>query len=56
MPRPQMDWGRREGNQLINEQLALMVPELEGFVERGQETLNVEQRQLYQAVLDSVMG
>ena len=54
MPRPQFDWGCQEGNQLIAEQHALNQPGLQDFVERGLETLNAEQRALYQAVLDSV--
>ncbi|KIN94971.1 hypothetical protein M404DRAFT_49736, partial [Pisolithus tinctorius Marx 270] len=56
MPRPQMEWGGCGGNLLINEQLALNVPGLQEFVQRGEATLNVEQRNLYQAVLESVMG
>ena len=54
MPRPQMNWGVYRGNQLINEQMAFNVPQLQEFVQRGQATLNVKQRNFYQAVLDSV--
>ena len=54
MPAPQMNWGDNRGNQLINEQLAFNGPQLQEFVQRGQATLNLEQRNFYQAVLDSV--
>ena len=54
MPRPQMNWGVHRGNQLINKQMAFNVPQLQEFVQRCQATLNVEQRNFYQAVLDSV--
>ena len=54
IPRLQMNWGVHGGNQLINEQLALNTSQLQEFVQRGQTTLNMEQRNFYQAVLASV--
>ena len=54
MPRPQFDWGCQEGNQLIAEQRAFNQPELQEFIQRGELTLSIQQRALYQAVLDSV--
>ena len=54
MPRPHMDWDIRVGNQLIAEQLNYDLDQLHQIVENGVPTLNDEQRELYDAILDYV--
>ena len=54
MPRPQHNWGVQQGNLLINEQLAYDVQEQQQIVDTGLPTLNVQQRDLYHAVMNSV--
>jgi hypothetical protein len=56
MPRPQGNWAVQEGNQLINEQQAYDIHELQQFVNRGLPTLNPQQSTLYHAVMDSVLN
>ena len=54
MPRPQIEWHHREGNQLIADQRAYDQEELQRFVNAGLPTLNMEQRGLFDAVMESV--
>ncbi|KIJ05447.1 hypothetical protein PAXINDRAFT_93469, partial [Paxillus involutus ATCC 200175] len=54
MPRPQGDWNVRVGNQLIAEQRDYDLNALQQIVDRGENTLNAEQRQLYDAILECV--
>jgi len=53
-PRPQIEWHHRKGNQLIADQRAYDQEELQRFVNAGLPTLNVKQRGLYDAVMESV--
>jgi PIF1-like helicase/Helicase len=54
MPRVRENWELRVGNELIAEQLNYDVPTLQQFIQHGLPTLNAEQLQLYNAVIDSV--
>ena len=56
MPRPQNDWGRHRGNQLIFEQRNYNRGEQQEHVDRGLPTLNPQQITLYDAVMDSVLN
>jgi len=54
MQRPQIEWHHRKGNQLITDQRAYDQEALQRFVNAGLPTLNVKQRGLYDAVMESV--
>lgn len=55
MPRIQENWAIREENQLIAEQLAYDREELQQVVNQGLPTLNQEQCQIFDEVVQTVM-